>query len=186
MFRSWATGRSIRTARSSTGPTATFTAGFIAPLSSLVRRSRSSVMRSKRAASSPISATNSRVVSGSMFSVCRMESVSSLMPARGVFISWEASDTKRRRASSVVWSRPVRLLNSAAIWAISSEPFITARWLYEPSRTLAMACKSWLIRRVNIRDSSTLMPITATATTAEMVIIFFCRSFSSVPCCASY
>ena len=86
-------------------------------------------MRSRRLASSPMSDTNSRVVSGSMFSVCKMESVSSLMPARGVFISWEASDTKRRLASSVVCRRPVRLLNSPAIWAISSEPLIWARWL---------------------------------------------------------
>ena len=37
------------------------------------------------------------------------------MAARGVFSSWEASDTKRRRAFSVVWSRSVRLLNSSPI-----------------------------------------------------------------------
>ena len=64
-----------------------------------------------------------------MFSVWRMESVSSRMAARGVFSSWEASDTKRRRAFSVVWRRSVKLLNSWASWAISSRPGTSARWL---------------------------------------------------------
>ncbi len=89
-----------------------------------------------------MSVTNSRVISGGMSSVCRMESVSSRMPANGVFSSWLASDTNRRRAFSVVCKRSVRLLNSAAIWAISSVPLASARWLYAPSRTLRMACKS--------------------------------------------
>ena len=86
-------------------------------------------MRLRRSASWPMSMTNSRVVSGSMLSVCKMESVSSRMAASGVFSSWEASDTNRRRAFSVTWSRSVRLLNSSPIWAISSRPWISARWL---------------------------------------------------------
>ena len=85
-------------------------------------------MRLRRLASWPMSATNSRVVAGSMPSVCRMESVSRRMAARGVFSSWEASETKRRRASSVVWRRSVRLLNSWAIWESSSLPSTAARW----------------------------------------------------------
>jgi hypothetical protein len=43
-----------------------------------------------------------------------MESVSSRMEARGVLSSWEASETKRRRTSSVVWSRPGRSLDTPA------------------------------------------------------------------------
>ena len=64
-----ATGCSIRAARSNTGFTATHTAGSTAPLSSRVKRSKSSVMRSRRLASAPMSETNSRVVAGSIFSV---------------------------------------------------------------------------------------------------------------------
>ena len=69
-------------------------------------------MRERRSASRPMSVTNSLVVSGSMFSVCKMESDKRRMAARGVFSSWDASETKRRRAFSVVWRRSVRLLNS--------------------------------------------------------------------------
>ena len=43
-------------------------------------------MRFRRSASLPMSSTNSRMVSASI-SFCRMESVSSLMEARGVFNS---------------------------------------------------------------------------------------------------
>ena len=45
-----------------------------------------SVIRFSRSASLPMSPTNSRVVSKSM-SYCKMESVSSLMEAKGVFSS---------------------------------------------------------------------------------------------------
>ena len=103
-------------------------------------------------------------------SVCKIESVSRRIPASGVFSSWLASDTNRRRALSVVCSRSVRLLNSAAIWAISSVPLASARWLYAPSRTLRMACSRPLICRVSIRDSMTLSPATNSAIIMEMVI----------------
>ena len=93
----------------STGTSATATA-----LSIRVRVSSFSEMRVSRSASSPMSETKSFTVAGSMSPVWRMESVSSRMEARGVLSSWEASETKRRRTSSVVWSRPVSSLNSPA------------------------------------------------------------------------
>ena len=62
----------------------------------------SSVMRLSRSASLPMSVTKSRTVSISIWSVCKMESVSSRMAASGVFSSWLASDTNRRRKVSVV------------------------------------------------------------------------------------
>ena len=140
-------------------------------------------MRLSRSASRPMSVTNSLVVSSSMWSVCKMESVSSRMPARGVFSSWLASDTKRRRAFSVVCSRSVRLLNSAAIWAISSVPLASARWLYAPSRTWRMACSSPLICRVSIRLSTMLSPATSRAISREM-ISRLCRNVSSSSACS--
>ena len=126
---SWATGRSIRVTRSSTGSTATSAGGSMAPLSSRVSRSRSSVMWLSRSASWPMSLTNSLAVALSMFSVWRMESVSSRMEASGVFSSWEASETNCRRALSVSCSRSTRSLNSPAIWVNSSWPLSRARWL---------------------------------------------------------
>ena len=86
-------------------------------------------MRLRRSASCPISPTNSRRVSPSMFSFWRMESVSRRMAARGVLSSWEASETNCRLAPSVSWRRSTRSLNSPAIWVNSSWPVMTARWL---------------------------------------------------------
>ena len=74
-----------------------------APLSSRVSRSRFSVMRLSRSASRPMSVTNSLVVSGSMLSVCKIESVSRRIPASGVFSSWLASD---RNCSCCVHAAP--------------------------------------------------------------------------------
>ena len=84
-------------------------------------------MRLSRSASLPMSVTKSRTVSISIWSVCKMESVNSRIAANGVFSSWLASDTNRRRKVSVVWSRSVRLLNSSPIWAISSRPEMWVR-----------------------------------------------------------
>ena len=95
-----------------------------------------------------------------------MESVSSRMEASGVFSSWEASDTNRRRASSVVWRRSVSSLNSSASWAISSLPWDSTRWLYSPSRTWRMAESSRTVLRVRVLDSST----TSTSATRQMTM----------------
>ena len=145
----------------------------VAPAPANVQRACRKIFRGRgrlrRSASRPMSVTNSLVVSGSMLSVCKMESVSRRMPASGVFSSWLASDTNRRRASSVVCRRSVRLLNSAAIWAISSVPLASARWLYAPSRTLRMACSRPLICRVSMRERVMLSPATSSAIITEMV-----------------
>ena len=109
-----------------TGATATLCAGSTMPLSSRVSRSRFSVMRVRRSVSCTMSPTNSRTVAASMSSVCKIESESRRIPASGVFSSWLASETKRRRASSVVCKRSERLLNSSAISLISSRPPISA------------------------------------------------------------
>ena len=87
---------------SSTGATSTVSGASRRSLSSRVRRSRSSVMRLSRSASLPMSVTKSRTVSISIWSVCKMESVNSRIAANGVFSSWLASDTNRRRKVSVV------------------------------------------------------------------------------------
>ena len=105
------------------------------------------------------------------------------MPANGVFSSWLASETNRRRAFSVVCNRSVRLLNSAAIWAISSVPLASARWLYAPSRTLRMACKSPLICRVSIWLSTMLSPATSRAISSE-IMSRLCRNVSSSSDCS--
>ena len=125
-------------------------------------------MRVRRSASSPMSETKSFTVSRSMPSVWRMESVSRRMEARGVLSSWEASETKRRRTSSVVWSRSVSWLNSPASWLSSSPPRMSTRWLYSPSRTMRMARSRSAMRRVSILEKTTLMMSTTTQMTREM------------------
>ena len=107
------------------------------------------------------------------------------MPANGVFSSWLASETNRRRAFSVVCRRSVRLLNSAAIWAISSVPLASARWLYAPSRTWRIACKSPLICRVSIRLSRMLSPATSSAINREMISRLWRKDSSSSACSVS-
>ena len=134
---------------STTAPSSTTSRTGSGLASSRVRVSSFSLMRVSRSASSPMSATNSFTVSMSTFSVWRMESVSRRMDASGVLSSWDASDTNRRRASSVVWSRPVSWLNSSASWPSSSRLRIWMRWLYSPCRTVRMARSSWPTFRVS-------------------------------------
>ena len=176
----------MRTTRAITDERSTRCASGSMPLSRRVRRSRFSVMRARRSDSCSISPTNSRTVCASMFSVCKMESDRSLIPASGVLSSWLASDTKRRRASSVVCNRSAISLNSAASSLISSCPPTSARWLYEPSRILRMASVSTPKRRVSTRDKSTLIPPANTSTTAEIVRRLRCRDSSSSACSVSY
>ena len=152
-----ATGSSMFTARSSTAPVSTRSVLPAGRLSRRVRASRCSVMRVRRSASSPMSLTKSCTVSWSIWLFCKMESASRRMEARGVFSSWEASETKRRRTSSVVWSRSVSWLNSSASWAISSRPTGWSRWLYSPSRTMRMARSRAAIRRVRALEKTGLI-----------------------------
>ena len=94
----------------------------VAPASSFVRHMSFSVVLCSRSASEPMSEANSRMVAGSISPDCVMESDSSRMAASGVRSSWLASETKRRRASSVASSRPVSTLNSSDSSVTSSEP----------------------------------------------------------------
>ena len=108
------------------------------------------------------------------------------MEARGVLSSWEASDTKRRRTSSVVWRRPVSSLNSSAIWLSSSPPPIWTRWLYSPARTMRMARRSSAIRRVRALEKTKDRARVTAAMTREMVRRVCWMPTSSLPWSASY
>ena len=142
-------------------------------------------MRVSRSASRPMSETKSRTVSGSILSVCKMESASRRMEARGVFSSWLASETKRRRTSSVVWSRSVRWLNSSASWASSSRPAGWSRWPYSPSPTTRMARSRAAMRAVSILEKKALITRVTPAMTREMVRRFCCKLSSSSPWASS-
>ena len=108
------------------------------------------------------------------------------MEARGVFSSWEASDTNRRRASSVVWRRSVSWLNSSASWAISSRPRESTRWLYSPSRTRRMADSSRTVFRVNALENSSTSSMAATPITREIYRRLDWMDSSTWACSASY
>ena len=143
-------------------------------------------MRVRRSASSPMSATNSLAVSASICSFWRMESVSRRMEARGVLSSWDASETKRRRTSSVVWRRPVSWSNSSARRASSSWPPSWTRWLYSPSRTMRMARSRVARRLVSTPEKTRLSSRAATQMTMEILRRLFWMPTSSPPCSLSY
>ena len=123
-----ASGASRRRVSPAASPTSTLTRLTCAPSSRRERSSSFSVVRCSRSVSSAMSETNSRTVSMSMFSVPVMESASSRMAASGVFSSCEASETKRRRCSSVFCSVSVMELKSAYSSLSSSEPSTVTRW----------------------------------------------------------
>ena len=114
-----------------------------------------------------------------------MESASRRMEASGVFSSWLASETKRRRTSSVVWRRSVRLLNSSASWAISSRPTGWRRWPYSPSPTTRMAPSKAAMRAVSILEKKVDITRVTRAITREMVRRFCCKLYSRAPCTRS-
>ena len=182
----WAKGSSRWATFSTTAPNSTVSRTRSAPASSRVRASRCSLMRVRRSASSPMSDTNSRTVPMSTDSFCKMESVSRRMEAKGVFSSCEASDTNRRRASSVVWRRWVSWLNSSASWAISSRPRDSTRWLYSPSRTRRMAESSRPVFRVRALDSSSTSTAAATQITREIYRRLDWMDSSTWACSPSY
>ena len=92
------------------------------PSSRRDKSSSFSVVRCRRSASLPMSATNSRIVVLSMSALWEMLSDSRRMDASGVLSSCDASETNRRRWASVVSSRSVRLLNSRPSSVSSSSP----------------------------------------------------------------
>ena len=180
-----ATGASMDSARRVTADTSTGKVSAAGRLSSRVRASRCSVIRVSRSASVPMSETKSRRVTWSMVSFWRMESASSRMEARGVFSSWEASDTKRRRTSSVVWRRSVSWLNSSASRASSSRPEGWSRCPYSPSPTMRMALSRAVKREESIWAKNRLITRVTAATTREMLRKFFCKFNNSAPWTAS-
>ena len=90
------------------------------------------------------------------------------MEAKGVLSSWEASDTNRRRSSSVTCKRPVSWLNSSASWASSSCPGREMRWVYSPARTVRMPPSRARTRREREAEKAPKSTSPAKHTTAEI------------------
>ena len=171
---------------STTWPTSTGTRSRWSRASRRLRASRRWLMRVRRSASSPMSETNSRTVSMSTELFCKMESASSRMEAKGVFSSWEASETNRRRTSSMVCKRSVSSLNSMASWAISSLPLTSMRWLYSPSRTERMPPSSREVLRVRALDRMRAATRATTQITIEMYRRVDWMDSSTSACSVSY
>ena len=136
----------MRTTRAITDERSTRCASGSMPLSRRVNRSRFSVMRARRSDSCSISPTNSRTVCASMFSVCKMESDRSLMPASGVLSSWLPPTSAR-------WLyEPSRILRMASVSTpkrrVSTRDKST---LIPPANTSTTA---EIVRRLRCRDSS--------------------------------
>ncbi len=137
-----------------------------------------SIILDKRSISLLISCRNSCTIDISISCICIRVSASILMELKGVFNSWDASDTNWRLFSSTEFKRSTILLKAAPTWAISSFPLTSTLCFRFPSDIPLITRISCSTGPVITLAKKKLNNPMRTLTTIAIPYIFLLKSFN--------